>query len=190
MGNILMFDGIALETCCSYCPIRNQVLGLCREHSNRVSTTVDNLDSIKAIHTAVFEPPTKDSGVCFGTEATVVAIAPYGQTEHYSPIPIIASPSCKTEKGAELTKWISSLLVQWKQHSSGEALHGPIWALGSDGDSAYRLAKHMECMSTELDSQDPLGKILSGLNGLNLFTSKDGILGTSDPKHIFKRKCI
>jgi hypothetical protein len=31
-GNVAMFDGIALDTRCQYCPERDSILGLCREH--------------------------------------------------------------------------------------------------------------------------------------------------------------
>ena len=41
-------------------------------------------------------------------------------------------------------------------------------------------------MTTPLDLQSDLGKELSGLLGLNLFTSRDVMLGTCDPKHIMK----
>ena len=33
-GNVAMFDGIALDTRCRYCPERDSILGLCREHSH------------------------------------------------------------------------------------------------------------------------------------------------------------
>jgi hypothetical protein len=59
--------------------------------------------------------------------------------------------------------------------------------LASDGDSAYRLAKHKICMVKELDANSELGKILAPLFGLNCYTSTSGITWTSDPKHIFKR---
>jgi len=33
-GNVAMFDGIALDTRCRYCPERDSILGLCQEHSH------------------------------------------------------------------------------------------------------------------------------------------------------------
>ena len=41
-------------------------------------------------------------------------------------------------------------------------------------------------MTIELDKTRPLGQKLAGLPGLNLYTSKAGITGTCDSKHIFK----
>ncbi|KAJ7279506.1 hypothetical protein C8J57DRAFT_1175396 [Mycena rebaudengoi] len=186
-GNVLMFDGIALETRCRYCPDRDAVSGLCREHSHRVNTTVDSLESIENIRQAL-QKDKKDPGkVCFGSDGTVVAIAPYAELEHYTPVPLVLSPSCKTEKGVELAKWMQTVLDTWDNHPQGRALHGRIEALASDGDSSYRLAKHIICMVKEIDPESPLGKKLYPLVGLNCFTSKDGQVSTGDPKHIMKR---
>jgi len=38
VGNTLMFDGIVLEARFSYCPKRDKVLEMCREHSHRITT--------------------------------------------------------------------------------------------------------------------------------------------------------
>ncbi|KAJ6609768.1 hypothetical protein B0H10DRAFT_2295284 [Mycena sp. CBHHK59/15] len=190
VGHAVMFDGVALETKCRYCPHRNAILGLFWEHSDRVKNQVTNLQSIEdieTIHTALFSPATKDDKVCFGSDATVVAIAPYGRNDHYTPSPIVVSPSDKTEKGLELAKWMQTVITSWQANESGESVHGPIWALASDGDAAYRLAKHTLCMVKKLDPASDLGKILHPLIGLNLLTSIHNILWTGDPKHIWKR---
>ncbi|KAF6753827.1 hypothetical protein DFP72DRAFT_1069030 [Ephemerocybe angulata] len=120
---------------------------------------------------------------------TVVGIAPYARKDHYTPVPIVVSSSDKTEKGEELVKWIAEVLERWKAHPHGEKVHGPIWSLASDGDSAYRAAKHIYCIleGEEISPSTRAGQVLHLLEGLNLFMSKDGITGTCDPKHIFKR---
>jgi hypothetical protein len=43
-GNVMMFDGIALETRCRYCPQRDKILGLCREHSNNINNQVGKIN--------------------------------------------------------------------------------------------------------------------------------------------------
>ncbi|KAJ7432263.1 hypothetical protein B0H11DRAFT_1760786, partial [Mycena galericulata] len=186
-GNVLMFDGIALETKCRYCPERNAILGLCREHSHRVKTSVDSLDSIENVRIALQKDKDDPGRVCFGSDATVVAIAPYANDIHYTPVPIVVSPSDKTEKGVELAKWMKLILDTWEEHPQEKILHGPIDALASDGDSAYRRAKHLICMVTELDRESPLGQIVCPLLGMNCRTSERGQRSTCDPKHIFKR---
>ncbi|KAF8135316.1 hypothetical protein K438DRAFT_1640163 [Mycena galopus ATCC 62051] len=185
-GNILMLDGVSLETKCRYCPDRNSILGLCREHSHRVNTKVESLESVENVRNALFNG-SEETKVCFGTEATVVAIAPYSETDHYTPVPIAVSPSDKTKKGHQLAKWIQTVLDAWAPNPHGEKMYGPIDAIGTDGDSGFRLAKHLLCMVKEVDPTSPLGQILHNLNGFNCFISKDGQRGTCDPKHIFKR---
>src|ERR1700683_986735 len=99
--------------------------------------------------------------------ATVVSIAPYAQKDYYTPTPIVASPSDKTEKAPDLAKWMQIVLDTWKAHEFGEKVNGPIWALASDGDSTYCAAKHIIYMVKKVDKDSPLGKILLSLFGLN-----------------------
>jgi hypothetical protein len=141
---------------------------------------------VDKVQTALFDLKDEDTKVCFGSDATIVGIAPYGWVDHYSPVPIVASPSDKTEKGAALADWMQTVLDVWKKHDLGEKANGPIWALASDGDSTYCLAKHLICMAKELDMSSPLGHLLCDLLGFNCWTSEDGVTSTCDPKHIFK----
>ncbi|KAJ6628497.1 hypothetical protein B0H10DRAFT_1940334 [Mycena sp. CBHHK59/15] len=186
-GNIVMFDGVAIEPKCRYCPYRDVITGLCREHVNRVNPKVDSLKSVEDIQKKLDADPKSEDKVCFGTDATVVAVAPYARDDYYTAVPIVVSPSDKTEKAPELADWVCTVLGCWKTNPEGEALHGPIWAIGSDGDHTYRLAKFIVCMTTALDPASDLYKTLSRLLGLNLRTSPDGVVATSDPKHIAKR---
>ncbi|KAJ7772154.1 hypothetical protein B0H14DRAFT_2402165 [Mycena olivaceomarginata] len=186
-GNILMFDGVALDTKCRYCPKRNAILGLCRELSHRVNTQVDSLDSVEAVRKALEETDSKsETKVRFGSDATVVAIAPYANEKHYTAIPIVVSPSDKTEKSEALAIWLKTVLDAWKVHPQGEAMHGPIWAIGSDGDAVFRLAKFMVCMVEEIDPNSAVGKFLKSLLGFNCFASCQGVIATGDTKHIIK----
>jgi hypothetical protein len=80
--------------------------------------------------------------VCFGSETTVVGIAPHAhaQENYYTPVPIVASPSDKMEKAPDLAKWMQTVLDTWKTHEFGEKVNGPIWVLTSDEDSTYHAA--------------------------------------------------
>ena len=137
-----------------------------------MNTKVDSIESVEQVRTALFEPKDSASKVCFGSEATVVAIAPYADEDYYTPVPIVASPSDKTEKAPELAKWMQIVLNTWKTHKFGEKVNGPIWALASDGDATYHAAKHSICMVKEIDKDSPLGEPLLSLCGLNCWTSK------------------
>ncbi len=198
VGNTLMFDGIALETKCRYCHARNIIIGVCREHSARVDLTIDDWDTVESVRKGLFQEllpegeQDESRRICFGKEATVVAIGSLGRSDHYVPVPIVVSPSDKTEKGKELASWIRVVITAWRTHPKGEKLHGPIWSLASDGDSAFRLARSLVCLEREYDAalQTSAGRILSSLPGLNFFTSAEGIVGSCDPKHIMKSKSI
>ncbi|THH30272.1 hypothetical protein EUX98_g3939 [Antrodiella citrinella] len=64
---------------------------------------------------------------------------------------------------------------------------GEIWTLATDGDSAYRRARYLLCMAKQIDITTNLGRTLHSLKGFNCWTSRRGIVSTSDPKHVIKR---
>jgi len=72
-----MFDGLAVESKCRYCSEWNHIIGLCHEHSKNVNTEVIDLESIETIRKALFSELDPEKKVCFGNDATIVAIAPY-----------------------------------------------------------------------------------------------------------------
>ena len=185
-GNILMFDGVALESKCRYCPRRDCVIGLCREHSKNVNPRVTSFADIGKMRTALFDEEDNDKKVCFGSDATVVAMASYARSDHYRPVPLIVSPSDKTEKGESLAIWIQTLIDEYNIHIYGKSMHGPIFSIASDGDSSFRKARQILCMKNEIDPSSELGKIVCPLLGMNTWTSLEGITGTCDPKHVFK----
>lgn len=191
-GVVGAFDGLALNSKCRYCPRRRVILGLCREHAHRVNTTITDVKSVEKIRDTLFGEASQnlDTKVCFGSDATVVAIGSYTRTDNYAMVPVIVSPSDKTEKAQDLAKWIQTFIDAWKDHAYGEKVSGPLWALASDGDATFRRARHMICMAQRIDLTSLLGRRLSPLKGLNLYTSKEGITGTCDPKHIFKRALL
>jgi hypothetical protein len=184
-----MFDGIALESKCRYCSRCDSVIGLCREHSQNIDPRVTSFKAIDDIHAALFDFPDDDKKkVCFGSDATVVALAPYARDDHYNSVPLVLSASDKTEKGDQIACWIQVLIDQYNTHIFGRILHGPIFSIGSDGDACFRKARHIICIKTPIDPTSALGQIVCSLLGLNTFTSPEGITGTCDPKHVFKRQ--
>ena len=160
-GNILMFDGIALESKCRYCSCRDSVVGLCREHSQNVDPRVRSFKAIDDIHAALFDFADDDEKkVCFGSDATVVALAPYAQDNHYNPVPLVVSASDKTKKGDQIVRWIQVLIDQYNNHIFGKVLHGPIFSIGSDGDASFRKARHIICIRTPINPASELGQIV------------------------------
>ena len=182
-----MVDGLAIECRCRYLPKKNKLCGICREHGIKIKTEVTDykviLDAEAALHA-----PAGEERCHYGKDGTVVAVAPYARTDHYTPVPILLSASCKKENGEELAEWLQVLLNTWRDHPMGEHTHGPIWSLASDGESSFRRARFLLCMSSEIDRFSPLGQKLSPLKGMNCLTGPSSVCGTCDPKHILKRK--
>lgn len=109
LGVSLMLDGVALETRCQHCPERDQILGLCHEHSHHVNLKVDNVESVEIVCNCLDsqDPKTK---VFFGSDATVVATVPVSDDKNYSPSVLVVSPSDKTENADNLAKWMQTVI--------------------------------------------------------------------------------
>ena len=187
-GLVLQVDGVALEERCRYLRESRSIIGVCREHSVGLGLQVKDVDSIRRVSDALHDP---DAPVrChYGKDGTVVAIAPYARSDHYSAIPIVVSASCKSEKGHDLARWLGMVVSVWENHECGGEAHGDVWALASDGDSAYRVAKHKLCTSEVVNPESPLGVLMHRLPGLNCATGKNTVIATCDPKHVIKRQC-
>lgn len=182
IGRVLMMDGVAIEEVCRYERWRDVILGICREHGGRVPLFATDYEAIQAIEKAL------ERGDChIGKDATVVAIASLTDPDDYLPIPVLVSASCKQETADELAHWISVFLEVWRDHPYGEALHGPIVTIASDGESTFRAARFKLAMSETIDASTPAGRTIHKLQGLSKKTGPRGLLGTCDPKHIFKR---
>ena len=183
-GNILMIDGVAINEVCRYAADRNKILGLCREHSHLVNTQANSFESIQAVEKAI------DDGTChYGKDATVIVIGPYARAVYYTPVPIGVTPSCKQETADQLAKTIKLVLDIWRAHLDGAEKHGPIWTVGSDGESSFRRMRMVLCMSETVPPMSDLEEILGKLCGLNQQTGYGGTTGTCDPKHVIKREC-
>ena len=120
-------------------------------------------------------------------DGTVAAIASVTGHTHYCPVPVMLSGSCKTENATALQDWVSHFLHAYKHNPDGEALHGPIYTLSTDGESTFRKVRLNLCLSEDLDRDSEMGKIAYNLPGMNCRTGTGGIIGTSDPKHTMKR---
>jgi hypothetical protein len=182
-GHILAFDGVAIEPKARYDTSRDCIIGISRE-SEDIPKQVTDISVLKFARESLFEQKT----IRLGTEATVVVLAPYCDTENYTPVPIAVSPSDNTEHGTSIAEWMQALIEAI--HDKG---HGPVWSLASDGASSYRIAKEIICLVQCLSADNDdlmirrLHELLSPLIGLNLYTSKEGVTSTCDPKHVLKR---
>ncbi|KAJ7044460.1 hypothetical protein C8F04DRAFT_942296 [Mycena alexandri] len=180
-GHTLMIDGVHLaQRACWHRPT-NQIIGLCREHSEPFNLAMDDMDSVLNIVEAVHS----DSPTChYGREATVLAIGPYRET-HYHGVPIGQTQTCKSEKGPGFAALLKMTLEEWKTH--GEPHSGPILTVSFDGDPVFRDGAFDVLMIRTPDKSSSLSLKLSGCQGLNLECGEDDVVIGPDGNHIVKR---
>lgn len=181
-GVALMIDEIAIEPRPRYDVHQDAVTGICCKHADEkalrhLSTRGDCLNTLLETQTSL------DTGGCHrATEATMAAIARFGQT-NYNPTVILALGTCKTEKTADQTRWIDLLVKCWKESPYGKALHGDIWSICTDGDSKRRRALYQLCMTSTLPESSDLLSLIGRFPLLNLCCGLTQITHDGDYKH-------
>ncbi|KAG9119441.1 hypothetical protein FRC07_005533, partial [Ceratobasidium sp. 392] len=185
-GWSLMIDELANELCLRYHKLLDAIIGICREHANTtslrdLSTQTDTLDTLIATKEQL------DSGECHhATETTMAALARFGQS-NYNATVILASGTCKTEKAFDQARWIELILNSWRDSPFGEAQHGPIWSICTDGDAKRRRAIFQLCMMSTLPESSDLYRLIGHLPLLNLRCGPTQITPDGDYKHEEKR---
>jgi len=149
-----MIDGVALEERCRYSRLFKSIIGLCREHAGALDLRIQTTQSILAIDEAIHA---KNPRAHYASEATVVAIAPF-QSSNYSAIPFALSGSCKAETGEGMAKWVAGMVRAWKSNPDGEATHGPIWSIATDGKSTMRVCRFILCIVEQTRGQRQTGR--------------------------------
>ncbi|KAF8601713.1 hypothetical protein BDV93DRAFT_445416, partial [Ceratobasidium sp. AG-I] len=185
-GVSLMIDEVAIKSRPRYDVILDAVIGICHEHANK--DALQSLSTRSGSRNALLDTQALlDSGGCHhATEATMAAIARFGQSD-YHPTVILASGTCKTEKTGDQTRWIDLLLKCWKESSHGEAVHGDIWSVCTDGDSKRRRALFQLCMTCTLSELSDLFRLIGHLPLLNLCCGPTQITHDGDYKYEEKR---
>jgi hypothetical protein len=182
-GMMAMVDNLAItKKICAHMP-QDAMLGVSRKTAANIETSLADPQAIDKARAVLYDKPTQAK---MASEATMVVIAPYADTEHYCILPLALSGTDKSKKGPALSCWLRVVIDAYKEHRSGSALHGPIWSIASDGDATFCNACMRLCMEVELDTASLLCGQLQDLHRLNYWTSRDLILGTCDPKHVIK----
>ncbi|KAG8695139.1 hypothetical protein FRC08_008010 [Ceratobasidium sp. 394] len=183
-GYTVMIDELAAQERLRFSYAEDAIVGVCREHAHVCDLTkmtgrpLSHFEDIKA-HL--------DAGDCHrAKEATVVALAPFGQ-ENYTPMVVLISGTCKTETVDDQKMLIDLVVHAWKQSEHGESAHGPIWSVATDGDPRRRQVAHRSYMSTKLPMYSPLYLKLCDLDLLNLYCGENTITHDGDYKHEEKR---
>ncbi|KDN34835.1 hypothetical protein RSAG8_12105, partial [Rhizoctonia solani AG-8 WAC10335] len=185
-GLSLMLDEIAIEPRLRYSIQQDSVVGACRDHGSQ--HILENLSSQKDALQAILDIQAQlGSGACHrATEATMAAIARFGKLNYLAAL-ILASGTCKTEKAPDQARLIELILQSWKESPFGEAMHGPIWSICTDGDAKRRLALFRHCMKIKLSPSSDLFCLIGHLPLLNLHCGLNYITHDGDYKHEEKR---
>jgi hypothetical protein len=139
-----------------------------------------DLGAVQAVAKAV-----RDGRVHVGKEFSVAAISRHAPKD-YGAKPVFLMPTCKHSSWQTAAMNLQMLVAGWKLSPYGEVMHGPLAAIASDGDPNRTAALHLICMERGVKAGDPLHEYVSGLPGLNLFTSADFLTEEFDPKHNWK----
>ncbi|KAK7005494.1 hypothetical protein R3P38DRAFT_3367443 [Favolaschia claudopus] len=161
----------------------DEIGGLC-EHASAELETVKMGTDLTAVTAAV--RPVREGRVHVGKEFSVAAIARHAPTD-YGAKPVLVMPTCKHGSWQIAALNLQKILNAWKLSPYGEALHGPVKTIASDGASDRRRALYLLCMQEEVKCGNPLWEFLKDLPGLNLFTGPGGLTMCFDPKHTWKR---
>lgn len=182
-GVTLMMDEINGNGRLSYQGETDGVVGLC-EHAEKFGSTWLGETPEVALSIAL---AVQRGEIHVGQEVFVAAIARQDDFD-YSARPILLLPTCKQSSFQDQALIVEMLRQAWKTSPYGEALHGPIWSIASDGDPKRRPALYLHCMVRELQPPDALFAHLGHLQGLNLWCGVNGETQDLDYKHNFKRE--
>ncbi|KDN33727.1 hypothetical protein RSAG8_13186, partial [Rhizoctonia solani AG-8 WAC10335] len=182
----LMIDEIAVESRLRYDIQQDAIVGACHEHVRTES--VEGLSDQKNPVDVLLDIQAKLNSREFhrAAEATMVSLARFGDSD-YNPVIILASGTCKSEKAIDQLRWIELIFQSWKESPFGEALHGPIWSVTTDGNAKRRLALFQLCMKIKLSPTSDLYHLIGHLPLLNLFCGPSLITHDGDYKHLEKR---
>ena len=185
-GITLSMDEIALDGRLVYLAETDDIAGLC-EHAATWGPSLkmgEKLDVVRAITQAI-----RDGEIHIGQEVLVAAFSKNDETD-YGARPTLLVTTCKRGSYRESALMIEMLRQAWRMSEYGEALHGPIVSIASDGDPKRRPALYLHCMERELTQSDPIFKHLGDLPGLNLWTGSGGETQDLDYKHNMKREFL
>ncbi|KAJ7904898.1 hypothetical protein B0H13DRAFT_1473012, partial [Mycena leptocephala] len=159
-GRTLMFDELAIERRVDYMSTTDEMAGFYLEHVGALKLLVGkNTRTVEAAVTAV-----KEGKVHIAHEATVGAILHLSRHD-YGAKPVFIGPSCKEGYWRSMLETMQSALEAWKHSPDGEAKHGAVFLVASDGDYARRIALFMLCMQSEILPGNPLYPLILSATG-------------------------
>ncbi|KAJ7855102.1 hypothetical protein B0H13DRAFT_1525333, partial [Mycena leptocephala] len=182
-GHTLSFDELATERRIDYMTATDEMGGFCFELLDELETIKvgKNIRTVEAAVKAV-----KAGKVHVAQEASVGAISHLSRT-NYGARPVYIGPTCKKGTWRDCLRTMLTVVEAWKRSPDGEAKHGPVFDVASDGDGKRRLALFVMCMHSEILPGNPLYPFICNLEGLNRRVGKDNLTQDFDYRHDLKR---
>ncbi|RXW22092.1 hypothetical protein EST38_g3755 [Candolleomyces aberdarensis] len=167
VGMTLCLDEVACDGRLCWIPATYDIAGLC-EHAS-------NLSSYKF-------------GKSLDTEILTAAFARNNSRDYGAKL-VLLLPTCKQGTLEDAALILEKLRQAWRMSPYGEAMHGRIWSLASDGDPKRRPALYQHCMVREIQPADSIYQHAGFLIGMNLWTGSNFETQDLDWKHCLKRLC-
>jgi hypothetical protein len=183
-GMTLMMDEVACDMRPCYLADTDEIAGLC-EHAGTELPSVKmgkNLDVLRTVQKSI-----RDDKVHIAREAFVAAISRNDDSD-YGAKPVLLMPTCKKGSYRDSSSVMEMVKQAWRLSPYGQALHGSLWSMASDGDPKRRPALFQHCTQLELKEGDKLFEYVGQLVGCNLWTGPSGETQDLDVKHDMKRE--
>ncbi|KAJ7921863.1 hypothetical protein B0H13DRAFT_1604186 [Mycena leptocephala] len=180
---ILMLDEIATEKRARYDDRTNMVVGICRQHGDKLPLELQTEDDLNILCAGLKEGKAHLAG-----EATVAALGILSSNpREYSARPILFSADCKAESSPEHARNILRPLVTAINNKSqrNNTTYRLICA-ASDGESRRGNAFVMEYMKRPLAPESPIFPLLSGLELMDFMVGDRDMTADKDAKHALK----
>lgn len=182
-GHTLSFDELATERRIDYMTATDDMGGFCLEHLDGLETVKVGKD-IRTVEAAV--AAVRDGKVHIAHEASVGAISSYSRT-NYGARPVYVASTCKKGTWKDLLRTMLTVVEAWKRSPDGEAKHGQLFDVASDGCPKRRLALFVMCMHSEILPGNPLYEFICNLPGFNRRVGRDNLTQDFDYRHDIKR---
>ncbi|KAJ7805986.1 hypothetical protein B0H14DRAFT_2610775 [Mycena olivaceomarginata] len=146
------FDELATERRIDYVTETDEMGGFCMEHLAELETVKvgKGTCTVEAAFAAV-----KEGKVHIAQETCVGAIKRLYET-NYGAKPVFIGPTCKKGPWQDSLRTMETVVEAWKRSPDGEAKHGPLVSIATDGEHKRRLALLVMCMQEEILPGNPL----------------------------------
>ncbi|KAJ7663740.1 hypothetical protein DFH06DRAFT_986394, partial [Mycena polygramma] len=179
---ILMLDEIAVEQRPRWDDKTNNILGVCRECSHKISLQLNT-----AADLTVFIDALDAEDIHLASEATVAAFGALSKNPRvYSPRPCCISGTDKHEKGPEHAKFIQQILTAGHNKRTRDNITYRTISIASDGEAKRGASLVQLAMARELSPESPIYSMLSVLPLMNLRVGEDDITADKDYRHVLK----